>query len=201
LLVGLWFAVSVILSAFHVFRNDSGVGVAVAIGAGVPIALFALWFAFSESFREFTRSLNPRILTLVQSWRIAGFVFVVLEAYRILPAMFALPAGYGDMFIGATAPLAAFKLASSNRRGAFIFWQLLGMIDLVTAVSLGVTSRILNPQGVSMLPMTELPLSVIPTFIVPLLFIFHVISIANARRWSDHKVSAMSAGNPARVVA
>jgi hypothetical protein len=35
--------------------------------------------------------------------------------------------------------------------------------------------------------MTVLPLSLIPTFLVPLFFIFHVISIAQARTW---KVSA-----------
>jgi hypothetical protein len=33
--------------------------------------------------------------------------------------------------------------------------------------------------------MTVLPLSLIPTFAVPLLMIFHIICIAQARRWSD----------------
>jgi hypothetical protein len=33
--------------------------------------------------------------------------------------------------------------------------------------------------------MTVLPLSLIPTFAVPLLFILHVICIAQARRWSE----------------
>jgi len=35
-----------------------------------------------------------------------------------------------------------------------------------------------------MLPMTVLPLSFVPTFLVPLFLIFHVISIAQARKWS-----------------
>lgn len=48
-------------------------------------------------------SLNPRILTSAQVWRITGFTFPLLEARSVLPAIFALPAGYGDMFIGVTA--------------------------------------------------------------------------------------------------
>ena len=78
----------------------------------VPIVVFALWFAASEKFRQFALSLNPQILTLAQTWRIVGFTFVLLEARGVLPAIFALPAGYGDMAIGATATLAAWKLAN-----------------------------------------------------------------------------------------
>ena len=37
----------------------------------------------------------PRILTLVQSWRIAGFVFLVLAAYGILPRLQAFACGMG----------------------------------------------------------------------------------------------------------
>jgi hypothetical protein len=142
-----------------------------------------LWYAVSGGFRAFILSLNARTLTYVQSWRLAGFVFVVLQSYGILPSVFALPAGYGDMAIGATASLVAWKLADAAHRQSFIVWQALGMADLLMAVSLGTAARVLSPQGVSMHPMTVLPLSVVPTFIVPLLFILHLICIAQARHW------------------
>jgi hypothetical protein len=32
--------------------------------------------------------------------------------------------------------------------------------------------------------MTRLPLSLVPTFLVPLYLIFHVVSIAQAKRWT-----------------
>jgi len=54
-----------------------------------------------------------------------GATFVVLQAYRILPAIFALPAGYGDIAIGATAPFVAWKLVDPGHRGSFILWQFL----------------------------------------------------------------------------
>jgi hypothetical protein len=154
----------------------------------VPLLAFIVWFFASNSFHSFAMSLNPVLLTSSQSFRLVGFTFVLLEARHSLPAIFALPAGYGDMFIGATATFAAWKLAQSQRRGAFIAWQTLGIIDLVTAVGLGVTSPFLDPHGVPVTPVTVLPLSLIPTFFVPLFLIFHFISIAQARKWQPEPV-------------
>ena len=183
-LIVIWFVFALSASALHLFENASNrVGLAVAIAALTPIVVFSVWFAVSEKFRQFALSLNPRILTFAQSWRILGFVFVLLEARNILPAVFALPAGYGDMTIGVTATLVAWKLADPSHRNSFIFWQVLGITDLVLAVSLGTTARLLDPQGPSMLPLTVLPLSLVPTFLVPLFMIFHVICIAQARAW------------------
>ena len=118
-------------------------------------------------------------------------------AEKLLPAVFALPAGYGDMAIGATAALVAWKLATPRHRSSFILWQLLGIADLVTAVTLGVTAGLLDPHGVSMTPMTVLPLSLIPTFLVPLYLILHVISIRQARAW--HSASDRVKSFPAYV--
>ncbi len=185
-LIAVWFIFALSASALHLFRNDAQrVGLAVAFAALTPILIFAAWFSFSENFRQFTLSLNPRILTATQTWRLIGFTFVLLQARNVLPAIFALPAGYGDMFIGATATLVAWQLATPSHRNSFIFWQLLGITDLVTAVSLGTTARLIDPSGPSMVAMTVLPLSLFPTFLVPLFTIFHVISIAQARKWKS----------------
>jgi hypothetical protein len=179
-----WFIVVLSVSALHLFRNDANrIGIAVAIASLTPIVSFSLWFAASRKFRQFALSLNPRVLTTVQSWRIVGFIFVLLEAYGVLPAIFAWPAGYGDMAIGATAAFVAWKLADSRHRNFFIPWQVLGIADLVNAVALGTTAGFLNPQGPSTVPMTVLPLSLIPTFLVPLFLILHFICIAQARNW------------------
>ncbi|HWF46242.1 MAG TPA: hypothetical protein VG168_04500 [Bryobacteraceae bacterium] len=194
-LIAVWFIFSLAASALHVFRTDPGrPPLPLGLSALIPIALFLLWFATSERFRQFTLALNPRILTIVQTWRTAGFVFLVLYTYGILPGMFALPAGWGDIAIGATAPLVAMKLATPEHRKGFIFWQILGIADLVDAVFLGATAAFFNPQGTPTSAMTVLPMSLIPTFIVPLLLIFHVICIAQARRW--HARSYSGIGNP-----
>lgn len=189
-LIVAWFTFAFTASALHVFNTDlDGPPLPLLLAVLIPIALFFLWYRSSQSFREFVLALNPQTLTLVQAWRIVGFVFLVLSTYHILPAAFALPAGWGDMAIGATALFVAMRLANPNHRMAFIVWQLLGMTDLVLAITLGGAGRFLDPQafgmagGATTTPMTVLPLSLIPTFAVPLLFILHVICIAQARRW------------------
>ena len=178
-----WFAFAVAGSALHLFANTSGFGLGVAIAAGMPLLLFLIWFGTSARFRQFTMSLDPKVLTSLQTWRFIGFTFVLLEAHRLLPAIFAWPAGFGDMAVGVTATYAAWKLADPDHRKRFIFWQVLGIFDLVTAVTLGATSGLIDPQGVPAALMTVLPLSVIPTFLVPLFMMCHIICIAQARTW------------------
>jgi hypothetical protein len=208
-LITAWFLFALFASAFHLFKNEQErIGIAVALAALIPILLFSIWFAGSNTFRQFALSLNPRALTLAQTWRIGGIVFVLLETRGILPAFFALPAGYGDIFIGATAWFAALKLANPDHRSSFIGWQLLGMTDLIMAVGLGTTARLFNPQGTSMLAMTVLPMSLVPTFFVPLLFVFHIINIAQARSWratvdakpGEKKASSTFGSNSAKLL-
>ena len=189
-LVAGWFLFALSAGATHLFKNDANrFGVGVALAALFPLLIFGAWFAVSKRFRDFTLSLDTSALTLAQSWRILGFTFVLLEARGLLPAIFALPAGYGDMFIGATATFVAWKLANPRHRASFIFWQVLGITDLVVAVTLGTTARLFSPTS-SMEPMTVLPLSLVPTFFVPLLLMLHVIAIAQARGWKEPSSAA-----------
>ncbi|HET7212357.1 MAG TPA: hypothetical protein VFL79_02115 [Terriglobia bacterium] len=184
-LISGWFIFALVAAALNVFKNNvSGIGVVVAMASGVPIAAFGIWFSASKCFRSFALSLSPRVLSLAQLWRILGLTFVLMALGGTLPKVFGLTAGLGDMLIGVTAPLVALRLATPNRRSAFIAWQLLGMADLVTAVGLGVTTSLFSSQSALMAPMTVLPLSLVPTFIVPLLFMVHIVCIAQARRWA-----------------
>ena len=76
-LIFVWFLFSLTASALHLFRSAPGkpplpLGLAVLI----PIVIVAIWSAASQPFRQFLLSLNLRMLTFVQAWRIAGFVFL-----------------------------------------------------------------------------------------------------------------------------
>jgi hypothetical protein len=188
-LIADWFAFSLFASASHWFRTESGQPpLPLLLAVLVPIGAFLLWYRNSKSFREFVLSLSPRTLTVVHAWRMAGFGFLALYAYGILPGYFALPAGWGDVAIGATA-IMAMDLANPNHRSGFVLWHLLGIADLVTAIGAGAVAGVISPQSVAnahqatTAPMTALPLSVIPTFAVPLFLIFHMICIEQATRW------------------
>jgi hypothetical protein len=190
-LLAAWLAFSLSSSALHLYRNAPNTPpIAFGLAVVTPIILFLTWFASSSGFRQFVLSLSPRTLTLVHSMRIAGFVFLVLATYKILPAFFALSAGWGDIAIGVTAPFAAFWLANPEHRRGFIFWQILGIADLVNALAMGTLAGVINPHGIPTDAMTVLPMSYIPTFAVPVFLILHIICIAQARRWPITHVAA-----------
>jgi hypothetical protein len=197
-IIAAWFVFALSASAAHVFKQSSAAPpIALGLSVLIPVVVFWIWFRTSAGFREFVLSLDPRVLTIVQSWRIAGFVFVVLYVYGILPGIFANPAGWGDIAIGLTAPWVAMKLAEPGHRKGFIIWNALGILDLVVAVTTGTTSRLVHPHGLAADAMTVLPLSIVPTFLVPLFLIMHIIVIAQARRWPE----AEAARNQQRVPA
>lgn len=196
-LLGAWFILALTASALHLYQAAPGQPpLAFGLAVMTPLVVFLVWFRASERLRAFTLSLNPRVLTLVQTWRVGGIVFLTLASFRILPWLFALPAGLGDLTIGLTAPWMALQQPSAGRRTRFILWQLFGMADLITAVALGTLTSILAPHGVQSTAMSELPLSVIPTFAVPLFFMLHVISVAQARRWTASANGRAAAGQP-----
>ena len=105
------------------------------------------------------------------------------------------------MAIGMTATAVAWKLTDPSHRTSFTLWQALGITDLVTAVGLGTTAPLLSPHGAPMVLMTVLPLSLVPTFIVPLLLILHIVCIAQARAWKSAVDYARPVARPVQASA
>ena len=191
-LLAVWFVFSLTASALHLYvTKPSQPPLPILLAVLVPIAAFFLWLRSSSDFRRFVFSLDPRVLTLVHAWRLGGFAFLTLYSYGILPGLFALPAGLGDMAIGATAPFIALRLTGAGHRKAFLRWQALGILDLVVAISMGGLTSFLAPAGIQPFPMAVLPLSLIPTFAVPLLLILHIICIAQALGWKESSYPAV----------
>jgi hypothetical protein len=115
--------------------------------------------------------------------RLEGTAFLAIMALGHLPALFALPAGLGDVAAGIAAPMVASRLARGEGRRAALWFTAFGMTDLVVALTLGALTgfQLLNvtPSGA---PISELPLALIPTAAVPLLFALHITSVSALRR-------------------
>jgi len=188
-LLGAWFLLIVSLGAAGMFVTPRGTPpVAIALGIALPLALFFAALRLSKTFREFVLALDLRLIAGIQAWRWAGLGFLFLYAYHILPAVFALPAGLGDMAIGFTAPwmiLALSRRPAFAASAAFVRWNLLGILDLVVAVSIGTVSSMLStgaPGEISTAPMATLPLLLIPAFLVPLFLMLHTAALLQSRR-------------------
>ncbi len=188
LILSAWFALVMSLGAAGAFVGRPGQPpVAIAIGVGAPLLLFFAALRISPSFRAFVLSLDLRLITGMQAWRWAGLGFLSLYAHGVLPAMFALPAGLGDMAVGFAAPwmiLALVRRRDFAASRAFVRWNVLGMLDLSVAIALGTLSASLStgaPGEITTAPMATLPLLVIPAFLVPLFLMLHTAALMQSR--------------------
>lgn len=160
----------------------------IALGVAAPLLCFYAWLRLSRSFREFVLSLDLRLIAGMQAWRWAGMEFLALYAYKILPAVFALPAGLGDMAIGVTAPwmiLALVRQPEFAASTAFFRWNVLGILDLAVAVTIGALSATFatgSPGEISTAPLATFPLLLIPAFLVPLFLMLHVVALMQSRQ-------------------
>jgi hypothetical protein len=118
-----WLAISITASKLLIFHAGSKYAAHPPIPLGLavllPIAFFLVWFTASRRFRQFVLSLNPTALTIAQTWRIGGITFVTLQAFHILPGVFAQPAGWGDLSIGLTAPFVALYFGATRPQERF----------------------------------------------------------------------------------
>src|SRR5918912_2223552 len=121
------------------------------------------------------------LLIAVHTWRIGGVFFLWGMTQGILDPAFAIPAGVGDILIGVTAiPFAIFLWKGySWSKYAIVVWSVLGIADLVNAVTLGL---ITNPDfGTS--TMTTFPWILVPTVGVPLGLALHITTLYRLREW------------------
>jgi len=177
--LAVWFLFALGGSLLGLFDSGPRPPLLLGLAAAVPVAAFVVCYLTSAEFREFVLSLDLRGLALAQTFRVVGIVFVILYFLGALPGAFALPAGLGDFAIGITAPVVAWYWKRPFPYRTFIVWNMLGSLDLVNAMSLGVLASA-SPVGilagdVTTRLMGQFPLSLIPTFFVPLLLIFHLI--------------------------
>ena len=114
-------------------------------------------------------------LTWPQTFRAVGVAFLLMFALGRLPAVFALPAGLGDLAVGLAAPVVARRLARGERRGAVAF-HVLGTLDLVVALTIGALA------GAAAADLMVLPLVLIPATLVPLALGLHVAALVRLRR-------------------
>ena len=115
------------------------------------------------------------VLIAVQTWRLIGFAFLWGVSIGILHPAFGIPAGVGDILLGVTAiPFAYFlKKGYTWSKNAVVVWTVLGIADLIMAVTLGTITSIST--------MSTFPWVLIPTVGVPLALILHGITLYRLR--------------------
>jgi hypothetical protein len=135
------------------------------IAAGIGITAFHSWL----------EEVDLRTVLALHLTRFVGAYFLVLYSRGELPWAFAVPGGWGDIAVAALALLLLLAVAPSfeDRPAVLFTWNLIGFLDIIFVVATAARLGITDPASMSALQ--RLPLSLLPTFLVPLIIASHVL--------------------------
>lgn len=196
-----WFVLVLAIGATGALDPERGIGVpGLGLTVALPVAALAGAFFTLSPIRDAMLAVPLPALVAVNAIRILGVTFVVLDAAGDLPAPFAPSAGWGDIFVGATALPVAWSMLrfGARARPLALLWNTIGIADLINAVALGALSApgplqlFAGPPSSAL--MTTLPWLIIPGFLVPSLMFIHIVifyrlakteAAAPAQPWLD----------------
>jgi hypothetical protein len=149
--------------------------------AGLTLALLAacrLW----PPLRRFMATADLRALVLFHVTRFVGVCFLALHARGELPWAFAGPAGWGDNAVAIGAILLVLLVRPDGPGGRLLYltWNVFGLLDILGVVLTAARLAIGDPG--SMRALFQLPLSLLLTFVVPVIIATHVVMLLRLAR-------------------
>ncbi len=136
--------------------------------------LLALWKV--PSLRQWALTVPIRYLVLFHVTRMVGIAFLVLHARGELADDFALWAGWGDIATAVSALAVAYLAcspSSSGKRWTVGLWNAFGLIDIVLVMATAL--RLGSVDVMQVATIARFPMSLLPTFLVPLIIATHVL--------------------------
>jgi hypothetical protein len=186
-LVG-WFALAVGLAISGVYNGATSRIPTIQFGITIPILIGCLMIWRWSAVSRLIDTVPRQWVIAIQFYRVEGVIFLVLFAMHLLPGLFALPAGIGDVTVGLLAAAIAIGATGGQQLNprTVLRWNLLGIADLIVAVSTGFLTSPSRFQLFAFDRPNELismfPLVLIPTFLVPLAILLHIISLIQLGR-------------------
>jgi hypothetical protein len=196
-----WFFASLALSWSGFYQGMFSRVPTVPFGLLIPIAAGVALFWRVPLLRRIMESVPRSWIASVQVFRLEGLIFLTLLAEGRLPGAFAWPAGVGDIVVGLLAPMVgvAYVRGMRGSTGWLRVWNLLGIADLVAAVTTGFLTSPSPLQLLSLDRPNELisafPIVMIPVFLVPVAFLLHLASLFKLRQIEIEGRTPNRAGN------
>jgi len=145
------------------------------------IILFALvtaqlvLFNSLKGLKSWIYNINIKYLIAVHLSRFVGIYFLILYSQNLLPYDFAVKGGTGDIFVATTALLILAFVSSKNeiRDKIYLVWNTVGILDILFVVLTAGRIGMHSPESIENL--LKLPLSLLPTFVVPIIIFTHIM--------------------------
>jgi len=138
-------------------------------------------YAWVGGFRTWINRLDLRALVALHVTRFVGIYFLLLYQRGELPYAFAVPGGWGDIAVATLAlVVCVLPMAEVTRRRAITIWNIIGLVDILMVVA--TAGRLAMADIQQMRALTYLPLSLLPTFLVPLIIATHLMIFLRLRQ-------------------
>jgi len=161
------------------FHKATAPAVAGTVWMLTALVLIACWKI--GPIRVWVLNVDLRCLVLFHLTRLfAGAYFLVLSQRGQLPCAFARAAGWGDIIVAALALPVVAAVHSKFAKKSLLIWNSIGLIDIIFVVLSAL--RFGLKDWLSMHALRELPLSLLPTFLVPLIIASHVLIFVRLAR-------------------
>jgi hypothetical protein len=185
---GGWVGLAMFLGASGLLAFSAFPAPTIGILLVVPLLMVGVLTLTSERMRATLLGIPLQLLIGLNAMRILGVVFLLDVVVGSLSGPFPFFAGFGDMITGALAIPLALRIARFREPSAHAItaWNVFGVLDLIVAVGLGITSVAGSPlqlihAGVGSQAMQYLPLCLVPTVLVPFYLLTHAIVAAKLR--------------------
>jgi hypothetical protein len=173
-----WLVISGVIAARGYYQGTLNGPPWLAIAAGGSLIALVAMIRIPAVGRALAAPGSLSRSALPHAFRVAGVSFLIVMALGHLPALFAVPAGLGDMAVGIRAPFVARRLARGTGHRGATWFHALGILDLVSALALGgLTGYDVVPSAPPSDALAVLPIVLIPTAGVPLLLALHIVSL------------------------
>jgi hypothetical protein len=178
-LIGLsWLAAAIALGCSGLLRSVRPPAPQIMIFGLTGMLIAAYWL--SGSFRDWVKALDLRVIVALHLTRFVGFYFLWLYGRGELPYRFAVTGGWGDIVVatGAAVILASWP-GFGARRWVLFIWNIYGLVDILFVVTTAAAEAMAMPA--SMAALLRMPLSLLPTFLVPLIIGSHLLLFSRLR--------------------
>jgi len=204
-LLGGWYIATVVIAGHGWYDTRPGQVPWLPIAAAGSLGALLALTRVPVVARALSAPGMARRLVLPHAFRVTGVFFLLYLALGHLPALFAWPAGLGDIAAGIAAVLVALRLAQGTGRRAGLWFNAYGLTDLAVGITLGVlTSYGLLHVTPSTAPIGELPLALVIAADVPLMIALHItclITLARAARPAESAAGPLMSGTAPRAAA
>lgn len=173
------YLIIVAIASLYGFFDEVMLPPKIVLTTTLPLAIFVTIIYNTEICKKANTILNLEDLVKIHIFRLIGSTFIILFLYDLLPPVFALFAGIGDLLTAISSIFVAKAIRNKKNyaRKLTYIWNTFGLVDiLITSAMAIIFTKISidnSIQGVEFL--AEFPFCFIPAFAPPTIIFLHLL--------------------------